>query len=77
MNDFQTNEKNDIKIHAEHVDFFYGKKQTLFDINLDFRDREVTALIGLRQKYVFKNAFAHERTHPRHPHHGENHVGRR
>ena len=36
----------DIKIHAEHVDFFYGKKQTLFDINLDFRDREVTALIG-------------------------------
>ena len=46
MNDFQTNEKNDIKIHAEHVDFFYGKKQTLFDINLDFRDREVTALIG-------------------------------
>ena len=46
MNDFQTNEKTDIKIHAEHVDFFYGKKQTLFDINLDFRDREVTALIG-------------------------------
>lgn len=46
MNAFQTNEKNDIKIHAEHVDFFYGKKQTLFDINLDFRDREVTALIG-------------------------------
>lgn len=30
MNDFQTNEKTDIKIHAEHVDFFYGKKQTLF-----------------------------------------------
>lgn len=27
MNDFQTNEKNDIKIHAEHVDFFYGKKR--------------------------------------------------
>ena len=46
MNDFQTNEKTDIKIHAEHVDFFYGKKQTLFDINLDFRDREVTDLIG-------------------------------
>lgn len=46
MNNYQTNEKNDIKIHAEHVDFFYGKKQTLFDINLDFRDREVTALIG-------------------------------
>lgn len=35
-----------VKMTAEHVDFFYGTHQTLFDINLAFRDREVTALIG-------------------------------
>ena len=28
------------------MDFYYGKHQTLFDVNLEFRDREVTALIG-------------------------------
>ena len=37
---------NDTKIRAEHIDFFYGSKQTLFDINLAFLDKEVTALIG-------------------------------
>ena len=37
---------SDYKIRAEHIDFFYGSKQTLFDINLAFRDKEVTALIG-------------------------------
>ncbi len=35
-----------IKIRAEHIDFFYGSSQTLFDVNLAFRDKEVTALIG-------------------------------
>ena len=37
---------SDYKIRAEHIDFFYGIKQTLFDVNLAFRDKEVTALIG-------------------------------
>ena len=35
-----------IKMRAEHVDFSYGSTQTLFNINLEFRDKEVTALIG-------------------------------
>lgn len=38
--------EHDIKIRAQHVDFYYGKNQTLFDVNLQFRNREVTALIG-------------------------------
>ncbi len=37
---------HDTKMSARNVDFYYGKNQTLFDVNLDFRDREVTALIG-------------------------------
>ncbi len=37
---------SDYKIRAEHIGFFYGSKQTLFDVNLAFRDKEVTALIG-------------------------------
>ena len=37
---------NEVKIRAEHVDFSYEKTQTLFDINLEFRNHEVTALIG-------------------------------
>ena len=55
-----------VKMTAEHVDFFYGTHQTLFDINLAFRDREVTALIGLREIDVPAVAFAHERAHRRH-----------
>ncbi len=38
--------EHETKISAKNVDFYYGKHQTLFDINLDFKDREVTALIG-------------------------------
>lgn len=40
------NGEHDVKIRAQNVDFYYGTHQTLFDINLEFRDREVTALIG-------------------------------
>lgn len=36
----------DVKVCAEHINFFYGSHQTLFDINLRFCDREITALIG-------------------------------
>ena len=35
-----------VKIPADHIDFFYGNTQTLFDVNLSFEDRQVTALIG-------------------------------
>lgn len=34
------------KISAKNVNLFYGQKQALFDINLDFKERAVTALIG-------------------------------
>lgn len=34
------------KISAEHVDFYYGASQALFDVNLTFATHRVTALIG-------------------------------
>jgi phosphate transport system ATP-binding protein len=34
------------KISAQNVNLFYGAKQALFDINLDFAQNSVTALIG-------------------------------
>ena len=34
------------KISAKNVNLFYGQKQALFGIDLDFKEREVTALIG-------------------------------
>jgi phosphate transport system ATP-binding protein len=34
------------KISAKNINLFYGEKQALFDINLDFKERTVTALIG-------------------------------
>jgi phosphate transport system ATP-binding protein len=34
------------KVRVEHLDFYYGKMQALFDINLVVREREITALIG-------------------------------
>lgn len=34
------------KISAQNVNLFYGQKQALFDINLDFEQGGVTALIG-------------------------------
>ncbi len=33
-------------ISAKNINLFYGQKQALFDINLDFREHSVTALIG-------------------------------
>ena len=35
-----------IKIHARHLNFYYGQAQALYDITLDIRASEVTALIG-------------------------------
>lgn len=34
------------KITAQNVNLFYGAKQALFDVNLDFLENSVTALIG-------------------------------
>ncbi len=34
------------KISAKSINLFYGQKQALFDINLDFKEHSVTALIG-------------------------------
>jgi len=34
------------KISARHMNFFYGPRQALFDINLDMPAQQVTALIG-------------------------------
>jgi len=38
--------KENIKISAQNVDLFYGKKQALFNVNLDFKPNSTTALIG-------------------------------
>lgn len=34
------------KISVSNVNFYYGKKQALFDVSLPLRERQVTALIG-------------------------------
>ncbi|MCE3255890.1 MAG: pstB [Rickettsiaceae bacterium] len=36
----------DNKISAKNVDLFYGTKQALFDVNLNFKPNSATALIG-------------------------------
>ncbi|WP_084174783.1 phosphate ABC transporter ATP-binding protein PstB [Afifella pfennigii] len=38
--------EHDIKVKTEKVCVFYGDKQALFDVDLDIRERQVTALIG-------------------------------
>ncbi len=38
--------ENHVKISSEHLDFFYGNFQALHDVNLNFRENAVTALIG-------------------------------
>ncbi|MDQ5845329.1 MAG: ATP-binding cassette domain-containing protein, partial [Acidobacteriota bacterium] len=35
-----------VKISVSHLNFFYGKSQALFDINIEIPERVVTALIG-------------------------------
>lgn len=36
----------DYKITAKNINLFYGEKQALFDVNLNFKKNSVTALIG-------------------------------
>lgn len=35
-----------MKMHAKGLNFYYGDFQALYDVNLDFRKNQVTALIG-------------------------------
>src|SRR5215472_16857437 len=50
MGDFRAHEKLDtsapIKIDVQHLNFFYGPKQALYDVAIPLRERQVTALIG-------------------------------
>ncbi|MFL3656887.1 MAG: phosphate ABC transporter ATP-binding protein PstB [Opitutales bacterium] len=39
-------ENNRSLINISNFDFFYGEKQALFDVNMDIKEREVTAFIG-------------------------------
>ncbi|HEU4852457.1 MAG TPA: phosphate ABC transporter ATP-binding protein PstB [Telluria sp.] len=39
-------DKEQVTIGIEHLNFFYGKTQALHDVNLDVRERKVTAFIG-------------------------------
>lgn len=41
-----TENKPAVKIKSEQLNFFYGKQQALFDVNLDIPEKSVTALIG-------------------------------
>ncbi len=41
-----TDSENTNKIQVEHLDFFYGSKQALFDINLGIEEQKITAFIG-------------------------------
>ncbi len=40
------NTQADVKVDVKHLNFFYDKKQALFDVSLPIRERQVTALIG-------------------------------
>ncbi len=37
---------NDYKMRTKHLNFYYGDFQALHDVNLDFKKKQVTALIG-------------------------------
>lgn len=40
------NRQANAKIDVQHLNFYYGSKQALYDIKLSIRERQVTALIG-------------------------------
>jgi phosphate transport system ATP-binding protein len=39
-------EESELKMSAKHLNFYYGDAQALFDVSLDFKPCQVTALIG-------------------------------
>lgn len=46
FNHIHHSQNSPIKMRADRVNFWYGEKQALFDINLEICEREVTSLIG-------------------------------
>lgn len=46
LNGNLSEEDQQYKIKAQNVNLFYGEKQTLFNINLNILEKQVTALIG-------------------------------
>jgi len=43
---FEADPNAPVKIRSKGLNFYYGTNQALYDINLDIRDKQVTALIG-------------------------------
>jgi len=43
---YEANPNAPVKVKVEHLDFYYGQHKALKDINLDMREKQVTALIG-------------------------------
>ena len=46
MNDELKNNKANIKMSINHLDFYYGNKQTLHDVTIPLYEKKVTAFIG-------------------------------
>lgn len=43
---YEANPNAPVKVSSRHLNFYYGIQQALYDINLDIREKQVTALIG-------------------------------
>lgn len=43
---YEANPNASVKVSSRHLNFYYGTQQALYDINLDIREKQVTALIG-------------------------------
>lgn len=43
---FEANPHAPVKVSSRHLSFYYGAHQVLYNINLDIREKQVTALIG-------------------------------
>ncbi len=39
-------EKEQVKIHVEHLNLFYGSNHALKDVNMDILENKITAFIG-------------------------------
>ncbi|MBF6614005.1 MAG: phosphate ABC transporter ATP-binding protein [Chloroflexi bacterium] len=43
---YEANSNATVKVSSRHLNFYYETQQALYDINLDIREKQVTALIG-------------------------------
>lgn len=43
---FEASANAPVKVQSKNLNFFYGKNQVLHDVNLEMREKQVTALIG-------------------------------